>query len=187
MFYDFSLIYKIIYLLLLAAPGLPAALGLSRVAREGCSLVVPGRLTAVACLVASTGSRVWGLSGCGAQAEWPYGTWEPPGPGIEPVSSALEGECLTIGTPGKSAFHPFCILCLSARGVVLLLALSTCSCFFSKSSSWSDGACFAEMKVPQNLCSEFTFLPTALNQRPMGAEIREHLWVEPTPRHHFIQ
>ena len=81
--------------------------------------------------------------------------WELPGPGIEPVSPALEGECLTIGTPGKSAFHPFCILCLSGRGVVLLLALSTCGCLFSKNSSWSDGACFAETSIPQNLLSPF--------------------------------
>ena len=84
MFYDFSLTYKVIYLLLLAALGLPAALGLSRVAREGCSLVMPRRLTAVASLVASTGSQVWGFSSCGAQAEWPYGMWEPPGLGSNP-------------------------------------------------------------------------------------------------------
>ena len=84
MFYDFSLTYKVIYLLLLAALGLPAALGLSRVAREGCSLVMHRLLTAVASLVASTGSQVWGFSSCGAQAEWPYGMWEPPGLGSNP-------------------------------------------------------------------------------------------------------
>ena len=81
-------------------------------------------------MLRSTGSGVWGFSSCGAQAEWPYGMWELPGPGIEPVNPPLEGDCLTIGTPGKSTFHPFYALCLSGWGVVLLLALSTCGWFF---------------------------------------------------------
>ena len=35
-----------------------------------------------------------------------HGIWDLPGPGIEPMSSALAGEFLTTGPPGKSMiFH----------------------------------------------------------------------------------
>ena len=36
-----------------------------------------------------------GLSSCGAPAWLPCGTWDPPRPGIEPVSPALAGGFLT--------------------------------------------------------------------------------------------
>ena len=33
--------------------------------------------------------------------------WDPPGPGLEPVSPALAGGFLTTVTPGKSYVHSF--------------------------------------------------------------------------------
>ena len=45
-------------------------------------------LVAAASLVESTGSRVCGLSSRSLAA---CGMWDPPGPGIEPVSPALQG------------------------------------------------------------------------------------------------
>ena len=40
--------------------------------------------------------RLWG-----SQVSLPRGTWDLPGPGIEPVSPALTGRFLTTGPPGK--------------------------------------------------------------------------------------
>ena len=42
------------------------------------------------------------LSSCGARAQLLRGTWDPPGPGPEPVSPALAGGLLTTAPPGKS-------------------------------------------------------------------------------------
>ena len=42
------------------------------------------------------------LSSCGAQAQLPHGMWDPPGPGLEPVSPALAGGLSATEPPGKS-------------------------------------------------------------------------------------
>ena len=42
------------------------------------------------------------LSSCGAQAQPLHGMWDPPGPGLEPVSPALAGGLPTTVPPGKS-------------------------------------------------------------------------------------
>ena len=69
----------------------------------------------VACGLNSCGSRVLErrLSSCGARAQLLRGMWDPPGPGLEPVSPALAGRFLTTAPPGKplnvqdfkNAFH----------------------------------------------------------------------------------
>ena len=41
------------------------------------------------------------LSSCGARAYLLHGTWDLPGPGLEPVSPALAGGFLTTAPPGK--------------------------------------------------------------------------------------
>ena len=41
------------------------------------------------------------LSSCGARASLLRGTWDLPGPGIEPMSPALAGGFLTTAPPGK--------------------------------------------------------------------------------------
>ena len=51
-----------------------------------------------------------GLSSCGAWAELLGGLWDPPGPGVEPVSPAFAGGFLSSAPPGKSdslMFTPF--------------------------------------------------------------------------------
>ena len=63
----------------------------------------------------TTGSRYKGFSSCGTwateselsscdpRAYWPIrDMWDPPGPGIEPMSAALVGGFLTAGLPGES-------------------------------------------------------------------------------------
>ena len=65
-------------------------------------------------LLRSMGSRCTGFSSCGTRAlerrlsscgarAWLFrGMWDPPGPGLEPVSPALAGGFLTIAPPGRS-------------------------------------------------------------------------------------
>ena len=62
----------------------------------------------VACGLSSCGSRALErrLSSCGTRAQLLHGTWDLPGPGIEPVSPALAGGLLTTAPPGKPSF-PF--------------------------------------------------------------------------------
>ena len=90
-------------------------MGLSLVAASGgCSLLLcAGFSLRWLLLLQSTGSRHTGfsscgswalerrLSSCGAQAELLRSTWDLPGPGLEPVSSALAGGFLTTAPPGK--------------------------------------------------------------------------------------
>ena len=48
------------------------------------------------------------LSSCGARAQLLCSTWDPPGPGLEPVSPAWAGRFLTTVPPGKSPLLPYC-------------------------------------------------------------------------------
>ena len=56
--------------------------------------------------LSSCGSRALEhrLSSCGARASLLRGTWDLPGPGLEPVSPALAGGFLTTAPPGKLIF-----------------------------------------------------------------------------------
>ena len=55
-------------------------------------------------LLSSCGSQALErrLSSCGARASLLRGMWELPGPGLEPVSSALAGVFSTTAPPGKT-------------------------------------------------------------------------------------
>ena len=59
---------------------------------------------AVACGLRSCGLRApeLRLSSCGTWAQLPRGTWDLPGPGLEPMSPALAGGPSTTAPPGKS-------------------------------------------------------------------------------------
>ena len=45
------------------------------------------------------------LSSCGTRAQLLCGMWDPPAPGLEPMSPALAGRLLTIAPPGKPLKH----------------------------------------------------------------------------------
>ena len=64
-------------------------------------IAVRGPLTIAASLVAEHRLQTRGLSNCGSRAQLLRGTWDPPGPGLEPVSPALAGGLLTTAPPGK--------------------------------------------------------------------------------------
>ena len=64
-------------------------------------ITVHGPLTITASLVAEHRLQTCKLSCCGSRAQLPHGTWDPPRPGLEPVSPALAGRLSTTVPPGK--------------------------------------------------------------------------------------
>ena len=60
-----------------------------------------GPLIVVASLVVEHRLHMRRLSSCGSRAQLLRGMWDPPRPGLEPVSSALAGRLSTIAPPGK--------------------------------------------------------------------------------------
>ena len=64
-------------------------------------IAVCGPLTIVASLVAEHRLQTCRLSSCGPRAQLLCGMWDPPRPGLEPVSPALAGRFSTTAPPGK--------------------------------------------------------------------------------------
>ena len=64
-------------------------------------ITVRGPLTIVASLVAEHRLQMRRLSNCGSRAKSLHGMWDPPRPGLEPVSPALAGRFSTTAPPGK--------------------------------------------------------------------------------------
>ena len=64
-------------------------------------IAVRGPLTVAASLVAEHRLQTCRLSSCGSRAQLLCGTWDPPRPGLEPVSPALAGRLSTTAPPGK--------------------------------------------------------------------------------------
>ena len=64
-------------------------------------IAVRGPLTIAASLVAEHKLQTRWLSSCGSRAQLLRGMWDPPRPGLEPVSPALAGRLSTAAPPGK--------------------------------------------------------------------------------------
>ena len=64
-------------------------------------IAVRGPLIIAASLVAEHGLQTSRLSSCDSQAQLLRGTWDPPRPGLEPMSPALAGRFPTTVPPGK--------------------------------------------------------------------------------------
>ena len=64
-------------------------------------IAVHGPLTIAASLVAEHRLQTRRLSSCGSRAQSLCGMWDPPRPGLEPVSPALAGGFSTTAPPGK--------------------------------------------------------------------------------------
>ena len=83
----------------------PCARALSSCGKWGpLFIVVHGPLTIVASLVAEHRLQTRRLSNCGSRAQLLHGTWDPPRPGLKPVSPAPAGRCSTTAPPGKPPF-----------------------------------------------------------------------------------
>ena len=71
-------------------------------------IAVRGPLTIAASLVAENRLQMRRLSNCGSRAQLLRGTWDPPRPGLEPVSPASAGRLPTTAPPGKPPLHLSC-------------------------------------------------------------------------------
>ena len=78
-------------------------------------IAVRGPLTVMVSLVAEHRLQTHRLSTCSSRAQLLRGTWDPPRPGLEPMSPTLAGRFLTTAPPGKpqndlSYFESFTII-----------------------------------------------------------------------------
>ena len=64
-------------------------------------IAVRGLLTVTASLVAKHRLQTRRLSNCGSRAQLLHGMWDPPRPGLEPVSPGSAGRLSTTVPPGK--------------------------------------------------------------------------------------
>ena len=71
-------------------------------------IVVRGPLTIAASPVAEYRLQTRRLSNCGSWAQLLRGMWDPPRPGLEPVSSALAGRFSITAPPGKPPHLRLC-------------------------------------------------------------------------------
>ena len=73
-------------------------------------IVVRGPLIIAASLVAEHRLQTRRLRSCGSRAQLLRGMWDPPRPGLEPMSPALAGRFSTTAPPGKPWTAQFCTI-----------------------------------------------------------------------------
>ena len=74
-------------------------------------IAVRGPVTIAASPVAEHRLQTRRLSSCGSRAQLHRGMWDPPGPGLEPVSPAFAGGFSTTAPPGKPENSDIFIRC----------------------------------------------------------------------------
>ena len=70
-------------------------------------IAVRGSLTIAGSLVAEHRLQTRRLSSCGSRAQLPRSMWDPPRPGLEPMSPSPAGRLPTTAPPGKPPFLIF--------------------------------------------------------------------------------
>ena len=80
-------------------------------------IAVRGPLTIAASLVAEHRLQMRRLSNCGSLAQLLRGMWDPPGPGLEPVSPASAGRFSSTAPPGKPLLRIFVSMLISDVGL----------------------------------------------------------------------
>ena len=121
-FFFFFLIF--IYLFLVVLGLRFCARALSSCGEQGpLFIAVREPLTVAASLVAEHKLQMRRLSSCGSRAQLLRGMWDPPRPGLEPVSPALAGRFSTTAPPGKPPFD------FHLHGISFSISsLSVCMC-----------------------------------------------------------
>ena len=106
--------YLFIYLFLAVLGPRFCARAFSSCGKRGPLLIaVRGPLTIAAPPVAEHRLQTRRLSSCGSRAQLLCGMWDPPRPGLEPVSPALAGKPSTAAPPGKPLSQSFWSWCCS--------------------------------------------------------------------------
>ena len=109
----FSFFFKLFIYLLLAVLGLRfCARAFSSCGKRGpLFIAVRGPLTVAASPAAEHRLQTRRLSSCGSRTQPLRGMWDPPRPGLEPVSPALAGRLPTTAPPGKPHCSHFAYGC----------------------------------------------------------------------------
>ena len=84
--------------------------------REPLLIAMRGPLTIAASLVAEHRLQTRRLSSCGARAQPLRGMWDPPRPGLEPMSPALAGRLSTTAPPGKPSISILRLIFFTHKG-----------------------------------------------------------------------
>ena len=118
--------------------------GLSPVAASGATLHRGARASLSRLLVVEHRLQMRRLSSCGSRAQLLRGMWDPPRPGLEPVSPALAGRLSTTVPPGKLSAHFwigwFVFLILSCMSCLYILKINPLSIVsFANNFSNSEG------------------------------------------------
>ena len=91
------------------------------------------------------------LSSCGTRAQFLRGMWDPPGPGLDPMSPALAGGFLTTAPPGKP--HTGSFLVTHRLFIAVCGLLSSCGMWTSlqlqRVGSRARGLCSCSMRALQ--------------------------------------
>ena len=86
-------------------------------------IAVSGPLTIVASPAAEHRLQMRRLSNCGSRAQLFRDMWDPPRPGLEPVSPALAGRFSTTAPPGKPHNHGFLTTAPAGKPSTLFLMI----------------------------------------------------------------
>ena len=97
-------------------------------------IAMRGPLTITASPAAEHRLQTRRLSNCGSRAQPLRGMWDPPRPGLEPVSPALAGRFSTTAPPGKP-YIDFCS-CNSLIFIVIYYSDYRCSYLFISIYNW---------------------------------------------------
>ena len=100
-------------------------------------IAVRGPLTIAASPVAEHRLQTRRLSSCGSRAQLLRGMWDPPRPGLEPVSPASAGRLSTTAPPGKPQSH---FLKHKSNCIIPLLPTQVCWSADTHQYSHSDGS-----------------------------------------------
>ena len=128
-------------------------------------IAVHGPLTIAASLVAEHRLQTRRLGNCGSRAQLLRGMWDPPRPGLEPVSPALAGRFSTTAPPGKPCCCILSPLAMNALQTAFLsnsllwVVLSTLPWGSKEQERYSDRLEHKPLTFFQSECLSVTLLP----------------------------
>ena len=118
-------------------------------------IAVRGPLTIVASLVAEHRLQTRRLSNCGSRTQLLRVMWDPPRPGLEPVSPALAGRFSTTAPPGKPASKFWWTSFLRLKNIPLYVYTTFCLSIHPSMDTWvASTFCLWWMMLCERRCAK---------------------------------